>query len=393
MYLDFYGLKEKPFTLSPNPKYLFYSRRHKEAMSQIIYAVTQKDGYMVLSGEVGTGKTTLINALLNFLPEEFIVAKIYHTVLSPKGLIQNICKEFSIEFAYQTMAELVFKLHEYLEMSYYADKKPLLILDEAQNLTGDILEEIRLLSNFEAEHEKFLQILLVGQPELEVKLRTANLSHLRERIGLRFRLEPLSREETRDYINHRLSVAGCQYVGDLFTDEAIEQIYILSAGIPRRINALSDKALLMGYARDSREIHVEIIEKLGVDDMFSETEGTIRRKVAKGSQHHETSPPDIRAQRMYTQITETQEAICAASERYAEQHGSDDKNGKLLYAEFEKLMGNFLLANHLLIIRRPLFARSISVVILIGVVLLLTFMLAIVLTQKLGISRLIPHPS
>ncbi len=265
MYLKYYGLKEKPFSLSPDPKYLYCGPSHKEALSQMVYAVTQDSGFMTLSGEVGTGKTLLVNSLVASLPEDYLSARIYYTILSPKGLIQNICKEFRIAYTDRSMAEMMFGLQDLLNWRYKAGKKTVLILDEAQNLSRDALETVRLMSNVEAVHEKILQILLVGQPELEEKLRSRDLRQLRERIGLRFRLSTFSREETKSYINHRLAVAGKSNGREILTEGAIDKIYALSEGVPRRINILSDSALLLGYARSSQKVDRRMIEKVGLD--------------------------------------------------------------------------------------------------------------------------------
>ena len=266
MYLDFYGIKEKPFTLSPDPRYLFYSHWHKEALSQMIYAITQQHGSMVLTGDVGTGKTTWINALLHCLPKNLSICKINHTILSPKALIQIICREFGIDIKNKSQVELTFELHEYLESNHRAGKKSILILDEAQNLGENVLEEIRLLSNFEAEQEKFLQIILVGQPELDVKLSNMKLRQLLERVSFKFRLERLNLEETRSYINLRLKVAGSQNGSELFETDSINKIHFLSGGVPRCINILCDHALLEGYLTNSYIINSRMIKSMGFED-------------------------------------------------------------------------------------------------------------------------------
>jgi len=260
MYLDYYGLKEKPFTLSPDPKYLYYSESHKEALARMVYAITQNNGIMLLTGEVGTGKTSLINATLESLPKTYQVVNIRYTIVSPMGLIQNICRELNIAYTNRNMAELVGKLQEYLKWKYQLGKKSVLILDEAQNLYWDTLELIRLLSNVESKNEKYFQILFIGQPELDAKLNTPKLRHLRERIGLRFHLQKLNRKETEEYVIHRLSVAGCNG-RPIFHSDAFDTIYNSSEGIPRRINILCDNALLMGYSRNTEQIGPDIIEE------------------------------------------------------------------------------------------------------------------------------------
>lgn len=189
MYFNYYGLKEKPFSLSADPRYLYYSRSHKEALAQMIYAASEDAGFLILTGEVGTGKTIMINALIDRLPKEYRVAKIYHSALSPKGLIENICKEFNIDFSNSSISQLVLKIQDFLKWTHTSGERSILILDEAQNLTAETLEEIRLLSNFEAAHKKVMQIFLIGQPELEEKLWSNDLRQLRERISLKYRLQ------------------------------------------------------------------------------------------------------------------------------------------------------------------------------------------------------------
>ncbi len=276
MYLQFYGLKEKPFTLSPDPKYLYYSLSHKEAYSQFIYAVTQHCGFMVLTGEVGTGKTTIVNAMVNSLPREYHVARVYHQILSRKGLLQNICKEFGIGLINQTATELLIGLQEQLKLNHQQEQKSILVIDEAQNLKLDILEDIRLLSNFEDMDEKFLQIVLVGQPELDIKLRAVELRQLRQRIGLKYRLRTLTSEETANYINHRLKIAGYISNGNLFTEEAVDRVSAYSEGIPRRINILCDNALLMGYVKNLSRIDIQTIEKVLFDNIADDMDEIVK---------------------------------------------------------------------------------------------------------------------
>jgi len=271
MYLDFYKLREKPFTLSPDPKYLYYSKSHEEAMSQFVFSISEQAGIIVLTGEVGTGKTTLINTFKRDIPQNCIVASINHKIFSTKGLLQNICKQYDIEFSRDTTAELLLKLQNYLEKINKEGKQAILILDEAHTLTKNLLEDVRILSNFEAYNKKYLNILLLGQPELNEILKSFNLRPLKDRITQKYHLKPLSFEETNDYINHRLSVAG--YSGsDLITGGAIQKIYEFSKGIPRKINIIADKSLLMGYVTNSQYIDTEIIIRVKYDDFFDELE-------------------------------------------------------------------------------------------------------------------------
>jgi general secretion pathway protein A len=260
MYFNYYGLKEKPFSLSADPKYLFYSENHKEALAQMVYAASEDCGFFVLSGEVGTGKTMMINALLDRLPNDYRVAKIYHTALNPKGLIQNICKEFGLEYLNISTSQLILKIQDFLKWTHNAGEKSLLILDEAQDLNLETLEEVRLISNFEFKHKRILQIFLVGQQELEAKLSNPHMRQFRDRISLRYKLTKLAREEAYRYIGHRLAVAGRQNNKAIFTKEAIDEIHRLSGGIPRRINIIGENALLMGYAENCPVIKGSMIK-------------------------------------------------------------------------------------------------------------------------------------
>jgi general secretion pathway protein A len=262
MYFNYYGLKEKPFSLSADPKYLFYSRSHKEAFAQMIYAASEDSGFFILTGEVGTGKTMMINALIDRLPNDYRVAKIYHTALNPKGLIQNICKEFGMDYLNVSISQLILKIQDFLKWTHNAGEKSLLILDEAQDLNPETLEEVRLLSNFESNHKRLLQIFLIGQQELEKKLANQHLHPFRERVSLRYKLTKLAREETYRYIAHRLAVAGRQINKAIFTKEAIDEIHHLSSGIPRRINIIGENSLLMGYAENYPVIKGSIIRKV-----------------------------------------------------------------------------------------------------------------------------------
>jgi len=266
MYLEFFNLKKRPFSLSPNPEFLFNTPSHREAYSQMVYAITEDSGFMMLTGEVGTGKTLLINHLMEDIPQDYQIVKVHFTMCTAKALLQGICNEFGLPYLGRTRSELVLKLQEYLKWCYSEGNKSVVILDEAQNLSRESLEIVRLLSNVEAVHEKFFQILLVGQPELSAMLAQSDLRQLRERIGLRFRLEPLSREETKQYITHRLTIAGKDYNDTFFTDGALNRIYGLTKGVPRRINILCNNALLVAYATDARSIDSDLVDEASFDE-------------------------------------------------------------------------------------------------------------------------------
>ena len=285
MYLSFYNLKEKPFTLSPDPKFFYYSNSHKEAMSQLTFSVTNNVGFVVLTGEVGIGKTTLVNTFINHLPPKYKVAYIYYKIFSTKGLLQNICKQYNIEYSRETATGLLMKFQQYLENIHENGKQAMLILDEAHTLSNHILEDIRILSNIEAYHKKYLNIFMLGQPELDKKLRRYDLRQLKDRITQEYHIKSLTLEETSDYVNHRLKVAG--YSGsNLLTENAVSEIYDYSKGIPRKINIVADKALLMGYVTNKRHIDAEIVSRVRYDGALDKMAETVGKKDNKSSNNY-----------------------------------------------------------------------------------------------------------
>lgn len=271
MYEHFYNLKEPPFSLTPDPKFLYLSQGHREAYSQLLLGLRLKRGFVVLTGEVGTGKTTILRTVMEEIEQGASKAFIFHTLLSAKGLLQNICNEFQIDTAgLQSKTEYVIKLQEFLTRLTAEGRTAILMIDEAHNLKEEVLEEIRLLSNIETNAEKALQIFLVGQPELKEKLKNPSLRQLDQRISMRFHLTKLSQEETGKYIQHRLSVAGSRFLGELFTADAIRKIHKISEGIPRKINTICENALIMGYVKGAKQIGSEIITAIGFGDSYQE---------------------------------------------------------------------------------------------------------------------------
>lgn len=278
MYEDYYGLEEQPFQLTPDPKYFFYSASHKEAYAQLLLGIELRRGFIVLTGEVGTGKTTILRAIMHEINDNTRTALIFHTLLSAKGLLQNICKEFSINTdGCVSKTDYVMRLHDFLQEVNDQGGNAVLIIDEAHNLKGEILEELRLLSNFETENTKLLQICLVGQPELLATLSRQDLRQLNQRISLKFHLGNLSLEETAEYIRHRLSVAGSKIVGELFAADAIAAIHRLSDGTPREINKLCENALVMGYVKNVKQIDAALIESVTAEDTFQEFDGVFQK--------------------------------------------------------------------------------------------------------------------
>jgi general secretion pathway protein A len=260
MYLQFYGLRETPFSPTPDPKFLFQSTRHREALAQLLYGVRERKGFIVLTGEIGTGKTTLLRTLLSRLDADTHVAYIHNSALEIEGLLEYMLQDWGVKSTATTHAQRLFELNEFLIDQHRQGLSPVLVIDEAQNLSLATLEAVRLLSNFETSSQKLMQILLVGQPELRDKLNSPELRQLKQRIGLRCHIGPLSPEETRLYIRHRLRIAGTSDAG-IFTDAAIQRITEYSEGIPRVINIVCDHCLLSGFADSKRRIDAGVVDE------------------------------------------------------------------------------------------------------------------------------------
>jgi general secretion pathway protein A len=260
MYLQFYGLREAPFSPTPDPKFLFQSSRHREALAQLMYGVRERKGFIVLTGEIGTGKTTLLRTLLERTDRSTPVAYVHNSALEIEGLLEYMLQDWGIKSVAGSHAQRLFELNEFLIDQHRQGLSPVLVIDEAQNLSVPTLEAVRLLSNFETTSQKLMQILLVGQLELRDKLNTPELRQLKQRIGLRCHIGPLSPEETRLYIRHRLRIAGGADAG-IFTDAAIQRIAEYSRGTPRVINIVCDHCLLSGYADSKRRIDAGVVEE------------------------------------------------------------------------------------------------------------------------------------
>jgi general secretion pathway protein A len=260
MYLQFYGLREAPFNPTPDPKFLFQSTRHREALAQLLYGVRERKGFIVLTGEIGTGKTTLLRSLLARLDRDTHVAYIHNSALEIEGLLEYMLQDWGVKSTATTHAQRLFELNEFLIDQHRQGLSPVLVIDEAQNLSLATLEAVRLLSNFETTSQKLMQILLVGQPELRHKLNTPELRQLKQRIGLRCHIGPLSPDETRLYIRHRLRIAGASDAG-IFTDAAIQRITEYSEGTPRVVNIVCDHCLLSGFADSKRRIDTGVVDE------------------------------------------------------------------------------------------------------------------------------------
>lgn len=261
MYTAFYGLKAKPFEITPDPKFLFHSESHREALAHLTYAVREKKGFTVITGEVGTGKTTLVQTLLSRLNGNTRTAYLFNPKLGSTDFIHYICEDFGLKGQKRSKGQYLTQLHNYLLERYAQNENVVLIIDEAHTLDPKLLEEVRLLTNLETPKSKLLQVILIGQPELNNVLNDPQYRQLKQRISLRYHLQPLSRKDTKEFIYKRLRVAG---VSDpyLFTPKALNEIYEYSKGIPRLINIICDNALLTGYANDQKIIGPRTIREV-----------------------------------------------------------------------------------------------------------------------------------
>jgi general secretion pathway protein A len=282
MYTDFYGFTERPFDVSPDPKFLHLTVSHKETLASMLYGIKEKRGFLAVTGEAGTGKTTLINALMNSLDEKFKTAYILRKCTTIQELLRAILYEFGITTKSRDRFSLWQRLNEYLIETASRHEVALLIVDEAQNLDNGMLEEIRTLSNLETQKTKLLQIILVGQPELDAKLNSEGLRQLRQRIGIRRKLLPLTNDTVEAYISHRLRLVGGRIDG-LFTRDAISLISRYSKGIPRIINILCDNAFLIGYALSQKKIDAgtirEVIKDLDGDGAAEKSRSEASRSI------------------------------------------------------------------------------------------------------------------
>lgn len=277
MYQDYFGFREPPFTLTPNPEFLFLSRCHQEAYAHLLYAIENRAGFIELSGEVGTGKTTLARTMLEQLPpESYRSALIFNPTLSPLGLMQEINREFGLPHASSETRELHQQLNTFLLAENGADRAVVLVIDEAQNLSRDVLEQVRLISNLETAREKLIQIVLVGQPELRDLLARDDLRQLNQRITVRYHLERMDSADIHAYIRHRLRIAAAGREPVTFSPAAVKRIASHSRGLPRIINSVCDRALLLAYTRDVKEISAGMITT-AIADLTK----TARRPVAR----------------------------------------------------------------------------------------------------------------
>ena len=276
MYASFFGLNEKPFSITPDPRYLYLSRRHAEALAHLLYGITESGGFIQLTGEVGTGKTTVVRSLLEQLPEHAEVALVLNPRLSPQEFLLTICDELHIEVPERaSQKSVVDALNEHLLEAHAAGRRVVLIVDEAQNLSAEVLEQIRLLTNLETAKQKLLQIILIGQPELREVLARSDLRQLAQRITGRYHLEPLEPDELQAYVRHRLEVAGGRT--EIFTPGALKALHRSSGGIPRLINVVADRALLGAWSQEEPQVSGNMARK-AASEVFGER---IRRQARR----------------------------------------------------------------------------------------------------------------
>ena len=263
MYESFFGLKESPFNLTPDPRYLFLSTQHREALNHLLYGVKERKGFIVMTGGIGTGKTTLCRAFLAALDDGVDSALVFHAGVSDTELLKTIVQEFDIKMGKgrKTKKNYVDALNRFLLDGFAAGRNAVVLIDEAQNLSRAVLEQLRMLSNLETDREKLLQIVLLGQPELREVLQSPSLRQLNERITVRYELEPLVEAQVREYIEHRIAVAGDGAATVTFAPGAFRLVFGYSRGIPRRINAICDRALLIAYTKDSSIVTTGMIRR------------------------------------------------------------------------------------------------------------------------------------
>jgi len=273
MYKSFFGLKENPFNVNPDPRYLFLTKQIEEALSGLMYGIQTRKGFITLTGEVGTGKTTLVNRLLDWLHlKRTKTAFLFNSRMNTNQLFDFIMAEFDIPCDNKSKSQQLMKLNHWLLERYRAGETAVLIVDEAQNLTFPVLEEIRLLTNLETSTEKLLQIVLSGQPELEERLKLPQLRQLRQRITLRCRTMPLTSEQTQDYIRERLRIAGGDPQVEVFSEKALESVHYFSMGIPRVINLLCEHALINSFVEQQKVVEAKIIEDVAREFQLDEVE-------------------------------------------------------------------------------------------------------------------------
>jgi general secretion pathway protein A len=321
VYKDFYGLKEEPFNITPDPRFLYWSQKHQEAFRHLVYGVQSNKGLAVLTGEPGTGKTAILRAVTEHLSEQYPgihIAFLVNSKINVQDLFCLIFDEFGLENNEDSKSRYLIRLKNFLVQNYHNSQKNILILDEAQNFHGALLEEIRLLSNMEAAGEKLLHIFLVGQPQLLENVKTPSLGQLKQRLGIMYNLLPLNRLETELYIHKRLSVAGAHDV-DLFSIDALDEIFACAKGFPRLINLICDNALLFGCSTNTYHIGRDIIRRVAQDmdistwqEAITPDNGPLTRPPAFPVEPRTVASPGVPPSPPSTELHQPQEAVLPA---------------------------------------------------------------------------------
>ena len=356
MYQSFYGFKTKPFQLTPDPEFLFMSRVHKRALTYLNYGVRDNYGFILLTGEIGTGKTTIIRTLLKQIPQEIKVARVTNTKVSSEQLISMINEDFGLDTKGRDKTVMLSDMTDYLIGQYAGGGKSVLIIDEAQNLSPDLLEEIRLLSNLETDKSNLLQIILIGQPELNQTLSRPELEQLRQRIAINAYISNLSRGELDDYVKHRLRVAGNEE-GVGFEEGVMDAIYGFSRGVPRLINIICEFTLLAAFADRKKVIELDLVKEI-IGDFVNESPET-RAGVAKAPPAPEPAAMDegvreallsiqMRLQNLEAVLYEIKSAA-AANNEVETQDGENHEDGQDAGTEKRpggrNWLGSFLLSS------------------------------------------------
>ncbi len=311
MYEKFYHLKEKPFNNNPDPHFFYPSPKHAEALDRLQYAILERKGFVVITGEIGAGKTTVCRALLNRLDDDNNeICLITNTHLNSKELIMAILEDLKVPYKPGTKIKLLSQLNDYLIKRMEEDKNVILIVDEAQNLSPSVLEEVRMLSNLETDTEKLIQIVLIGQPQLREKLKLKDLEQFRQRVAVHYHLYPLSREESIGYVHHRLKVASSESANGsaltLFTPAALDAMYEFAKGVPRLINYACDNALLTGFVYEKKTIDRDVMEEVAKEShlRFKEADDTLKTYCCAQCQNYSACPTK------WTRGQKGQEQIC-----------------------------------------------------------------------------------
>jgi general secretion pathway protein A len=312
MYKDFFGLRANPFNVNPDPRYLFLTRHTEEALACLTYGIQSRKGFVLLTGEVGTGKTTLINKLLEWLRlQQVATAFVFNSRLNTTQFLDYMMADFGIPCDSKAKSQILLRLYNWLLDRYRAGETAVLIVDEAQNLTDEVLEEIRMLTNLETFTEKLLQIVLVGQPELEQKLKQPQLRQLRQRLTLRARTHPLSFEETKAYVQQRLRIAGSNGQA-IFDPDSLAAIHRYSSGIPRVINLLCEHCLVSAFVDQQKVIGAGVVDAVASDFDLSNS-------VAAGAMTGVTPSSDVGK----TDLVETLRSLANLADRLREEEKND----------------------------------------------------------------------